>query len=93
VGQSSAETVREIEDIRGRIERDFQELERRIPQPGIWLKRMVGILVGGGAALIVLRAVLRRRSGKAAVKNGDWVLVRASELPSLKGVKKVKVKT
>jgi hypothetical protein len=92
MGQSSTETVREIEDIRGRLERDFRELERRIPQPGIWLKRMVGIIVGGGVALIVLRSLVRRRRSKR-LADDEWVLVRAAELPKLKRVKKITAAT
>jgi hypothetical protein len=92
MGQSSTETVREIEDIRGRLERDFRELERRIPQPGIWLKRMVGIIVGGGVALIVLRGLVRRRRSKR-LADDEWVLVRAAELPKLKRVKKLTAAT
>ncbi len=33
MGQGSAETVREIETIRNRIESNVRELERRVPQP------------------------------------------------------------
>jgi hypothetical protein len=60
MGESAAATVREIEDIRARMETNMRELERRVPQPGLWMKRMAGIAVGGGAATIVTMAVLRR---------------------------------
>jgi hypothetical protein len=64
VGQSSAETVREIEDIRGRIDSNLRELEDRMPQPAIWAKRLVGIAVGGGIATLALRSVLKKGGGK-----------------------------
>jgi hypothetical protein len=64
VGQSSAETVKEIEDIRGRIDSNMRELEDRMPQPAIWAKRLVGIAVGGGIGALVLRSVLKKGGGK-----------------------------
>ena len=64
MGQSAAATVREIEDIRGRLDADMRELERRLPQPAVWAKRAVGIAVGGGITGIVLLSVLRRRRRK-----------------------------
>ena len=74
MGQSSAATVREIEDIRSRMDSNMRELERRMPQPGIWMKRMVGVVAGGGAAAIVTAAVLkrtRRRKREQQVANVD----------------------
>jgi hypothetical protein len=60
MGESAAATVKEIEDIRARMETNMREFERRVPQPGLWLKRIAGIAVGGGAATIVTAAVLKR---------------------------------
>jgi uncharacterized protein involved in response to NO len=74
MGQSSAATVREIEDIRSRMDSNMRELERRMPQPGIWMKRMAGVVAGGGAAAIVTAAVLkrtRRRKREQQVANVD----------------------
>ena len=48
MGKSSAETVREIEDTRDRLESEIRELEDRLPQPATWAKRIVGVAVGGG---------------------------------------------
>lgn len=48
MGQSTAETVKEIEDTRDRIESSFRELEERMPRPAVWTKRLVGLAVGGG---------------------------------------------
>jgi hypothetical protein len=94
VGQSSAETVREIEDIRGRMDADFRELERRLPQPGVWAKRLVGILVGGGVGLLLLRAIIRRvrQRGWAGGPDPDQlVLIRVGDLRDMAGDRKVKL--
>jgi hypothetical protein len=94
MGQSSAETVREIEDIRRRMDTDFQELERRLPQPGIWAKRAVGILVGGGIGALVLRAIIKaaRQRGLAGGPDpDDLVLIRVGDLRELAGDRKVKL--
>lgn len=64
MGQSAAATVKEIEDIRGRLDAEMRELERRLPQPAVWAKRAVGVAVGGGVTGMVLLAVLRRRRKK-----------------------------
>jgi hypothetical protein len=64
MGQSSASTVREIEDIRSRLDTNMRELERRLPQPGVWAKRMAGVVVGGGAAALVTVALLKRTRGR-----------------------------
>lgn len=64
MGESSAATVKEIEGIRGRLETNFQELERRMPAPAIWGKRVAGIAIGGGVGALVLRQVLKR-AGKS----------------------------
>jgi hypothetical protein len=60
MGQGSAATVREIEDIRDRLEVEMRELERRMPQPAVWVKRLVGIAVGGGIGAIVVRSLVKR---------------------------------
>jgi hypothetical protein len=64
MGQGSAETVKEIEETRDRLEQDLRELEERMPQPAVWAKRAVGILVGGGTAVTVGLFLLKRRSKK-----------------------------
>jgi hypothetical protein len=68
MGESAAATVREIEDIRARMETNMRELERRVPEPGLWVKRMAGIAVGGGAATIVTMAVVRRARARREKK-------------------------
>jgi hypothetical protein len=64
MGESSAATVKEIEDIRGRLETNFQELERRMPAPAIWGKRLAGVAIGGGLGALILRQVLKRKAKK-----------------------------
>jgi hypothetical protein len=64
MGQSAAATVREIEDIRDRLDAEMRELERRLPQPAVWAKRVAGVAVGGGVTGLVLMSVLRRRKRK-----------------------------
>lgn len=67
MGQSSAATVREIEEVRGRLEGNMRELERRMPQPAVWAKRAVGVAVGGGVgAFILLKVVKRARKRRKA---------------------------
>lgn len=67
MGQSSAETVKEIEEIRGRLEDEIKELEDRLPSPARWVKRLAGVAVGGGVAGFVFwKAVGRFRGGKKA---------------------------
>jgi hypothetical protein len=69
MGQSSASTVREIEDIRSRLDTNMRELERRMPQPGVWAKRMAGVVVGGGTAAVVTVALLKKsRDRKKAAR-------------------------
>jgi hypothetical protein len=65
MGQSSTETVKEIEEIRGRLEDEIKELEDRLPSPARWVKRLVGVAVGGGVGGFVLwKAVGRFRGGR-----------------------------
>ncbi len=64
MGQSAAATVREIEDIRGRLDAEMRELERRLPRPAVWAKRAVGVAVGGGVAGVVLLGLARRRRSR-----------------------------
>jgi hypothetical protein len=93
MGQNSAETVREIEGIRSRMDEDFRELERRLPQPGIWAKRLVGILVGGGIGALVLRSIIKaaRQRGLAGGPDPDeLVLIRVGDLRELAGDKRIK---
>jgi hypothetical protein len=65
MGQSTAQTVREIEETRERLDAELRELESRLPKPAVWTKRLVGMVVGGGAgATAFLFAVKRFRKKK-----------------------------
>jgi hypothetical protein len=64
MGESSTQTVREIEETRDRLESNLRQLEERMPQPAVWAKRAVGFLIGGGTAATVALVFLRRRKKK-----------------------------
>jgi hypothetical protein len=65
MGQTTAETVKEIEATRSRLDSEFRELEARLPTPAVWAKRLVGLAVGGGVATtLLLAAVKRMRSSR-----------------------------
>jgi hypothetical protein len=60
MGENAAQTVREIEDTRARLESEFRELEGRLPAPAVWAKRTIGVAVGGGMAGTALLFGLKR---------------------------------
>ena len=64
MGKSAAETVREIEDTRDRLESEIRELEERLPKPAVWAKRDVGVAVGGGIGGTVFWFAVRRIRGR-----------------------------
>lgn len=65
MGQDAAQTVKEIEEIRGRLSADIEELQERMPAPAVWGKRALGALVGGGVVASAAWFLLRRRRSKA----------------------------
>jgi hypothetical protein len=69
MGESSAQTVREIEETRERLDEEIRELEQRLPKPAVWTKRLVGVAVGGGlsgaAFWFAVRRMRSRRQKKA----------------------------
>jgi F0F1-type ATP synthase membrane subunit a len=69
MGQSAAQTVREIEETRERLDAELRELETRLPSAAVWTKRVVGMVVGGGvgatAFLFALRRMRKRKKEKA----------------------------
>jgi hypothetical protein len=79
MGQSSAETVKEIEETRSRLESDLRELEGRLPSPALWAKRAVGIAAGGGLAGSMfwfgVRRVKKRRERKAAAERAQQAVL------------------
>jgi hypothetical protein len=64
MGENAAETVKEIEDVRTDLETKVRVLERRLPAPAVWVKRAVGLAVGGGAGSTVFWFVVRRIRNK-----------------------------
>jgi hypothetical protein len=60
MGESAAETVREIDEVRTDLEGKVRVLERRLPTAAVWVKRAVGIAVGGGAGSTIFWFVVRR---------------------------------
>jgi hypothetical protein len=65
MGESAAQTVKEIEETRERLDAELRELETRLPKPAVWTKRLVGMVVGGGVgATAFLFAVHRLRKRK-----------------------------
>jgi hypothetical protein len=84
MGESAAETVKEIEEVRDDLDHKVRELESRLPVPAVWTKRIAGIALGGGAASTIFWFLVRRirsKRGEAAVK-GPTSLVELS-VPSL----------
>jgi hypothetical protein len=79
MGQGSAETVKEIEETRGRLESDLRELEQRLPAPAVWAKRAVGLAAGGGVAGSMfwfgVRRVRKRREKKAAAERAQQAVL------------------
>ena len=80
MGESAAQTVREIEESRGRLERDLRELEGRLPAPARWAKRVAGVAVGGGVAgsmfwFGVKRLKKRRQKKQAPVAQAQQAVV------------------
>jgi len=60
MGESAAETVKEIEEVRGDLEGKVRVLERRLPKAAVLGKRVIGIAVGGGAGSTVFWFAVRR---------------------------------
>lgn len=67
MGTSAAETLREIEQVRSRLDGRLRDLEQRLPDTVVWAKRAAGTVLGGGATGGVLwfaaRRMRSRRSG------------------------------
>jgi hypothetical protein len=68
MGQTTAETVKEIEATRSRLDSEFRELEARLPAPAVWAKRLVGLAVGGGVVTTLLIATVKRMRGSREQK-------------------------
>jgi hypothetical protein len=61
MGKTAADTVREIEETRSRLDSEFRELETRVPAPAVWAKRIVGLAVGGGVVTTAILTLVRRK--------------------------------
>jgi hypothetical protein len=68
MGQSSAQTVKEIEETRDRLDSQIRVLEDRMPRPALWAKRLAGVAAGGGAAGTAFWFLARRRRKQKAEK-------------------------
>jgi hypothetical protein len=60
MGESAAQTVKEIEEVRGRLDGEIRELEERLP-PAYVAKRVVGALTVGTSGTVFWWAVRRTR--------------------------------
>lgn len=63
MGQSTAETVKEIEDVRERLDGDLRELEDRLP-PARTVKRIAAFGLTGTTGTITLWMIRKRRANK-----------------------------
>lgn len=81
MGQSAAETVREIEDTRDRLEQDIHELQQRIPAPARLAKRVGLMAAGGGVAGGVLMFVLKRRRKRKQAEKLAQSMIAAAPIP------------
>ena len=85
MGASAAQTVEEIEEIRGRLDGEVQELQHRLPAPAVWTKRLVGMAVGGGVGgslfWFVSRRVRSHQESKAEQRGAQPVQAMIRLLP------------
>src|SRR5207249_559848 len=77
MGKASAETLREIEQTRERLDTEVREFQRRLPAPAVWAKRAAGLAVGGGAGGTLFWFAVRRARGRKRAKRGDKPQVQA----------------
>jgi hypothetical protein len=79
MGKSAAETVREIEETRERLDADITELQDRLPAPAVWGKRLLGVAFGGGVAGSMfwfgVRRLRKRRKEEKARKEAVQAVV------------------
>jgi hypothetical protein len=61
VGETTAETVRDIAATRQRLDAELRELETYLPAVAVWAKRIAGMLAGGGVGSWILWSLIRRR--------------------------------
>jgi hypothetical protein len=69
MGASTVETVREIEEVRDRLDEEVRELEQRLPAVARTAKKAARLAAGGGlAGSVALFALKRARSKKRSKK-------------------------
>ena len=61
MGETTAETLREITQVRQRLDTELRELETYLPAGAVWAKRIAGVLAGGGLGSWILWSLIRRR--------------------------------
>lgn len=64
MGETAAETMREIDATRNRLDGELRQLEVRLPAAAKVAKRAAGALAGVGALGVAARFALRRRKSK-----------------------------
>lgn len=74
MGESAAQTVREIEQVRDRLDGEIRELEERLPPAHVAKKVAGGLLVGGsGTAFWWAVRRMRKRKNKKRKMEGRTV--------------------
>lgn len=68
MGETSTETAKEIEDVKGRLEDGIHALENRIPTPPKAAKKAGMALGAAGVALLLGRALSKRSRKRVASK-------------------------
>jgi phage-related tail protein len=61
MGETAAETMREIDATRNRLDGELRQLEGRLPAAAKVAKRTAGAVIGVGVLGVVTRFALRRR--------------------------------
>jgi phage-related tail protein len=64
MGETAAETMREIDATRNRLDGELRQLEGRLPAAAKVAKRAAGAVAGVGVLGVVTRFALRRRGRK-----------------------------
>ncbi len=64
MGETAAETMREIEATRDRLDGELRQLEGRLPAAARMAKRAAGAIAGVGAVGVVARFAMRRRKSR-----------------------------
>jgi hypothetical protein len=80
MGETAAETMREIDATRNRLDGELRQLEGRLPAAARVAKRAVGAVAGVGALGLATRFALRRRGKKEGDKRVRDLEKRLSKL-------------